>query len=240
MINAIFRNLLIALLLVRITSAQDAEVNTRFRLVSWKHGHPAEVVFLQKGKIQKIDGINPSLRTPFFNYSGPGLMPLYDPGQVSADMEPPPAPIATVRFNPAVKYALVMLVPSAPGKEIPYEAVVFNEDPEKFPFGSFRFQNFSPRDVAADMSGERFVIKPGREGRMIRTPAKAHHLRLALEDNTDKEWRKIYDNFFPNYGGRRTLFIIFETMIDDRPRIQIKSLLESETSWQIAVKPREE
>jgi len=88
--------------------------------------------------------------------------------------------------------------------------VVFEEDPAKFPFGSFRFQNFSPQNVAAEMGGETFVVKPGSGGRLIKN------------------------------RRRRTVFFIFQTTENGTPRIQLRSLIESEAAWNAALDPGRE
>lgn len=232
--------LLLSLLPSAVLTAQENAVNTRFRVIAWKNGDPKEVAYLDGGQPVRITGINHTLRSPFFKYSGTGALPLYDPAQVTADGELP-EPIAVAKLTPSVKRPLILLVPAEePGAKPPFRAVVFEEDPAKFPFGSFMFQNFSPQNVAADMGGETFVVKPGSDGRVIKTPAEAHHLRLALEDRSNEDWRKIYDNFFPNYQNRRTVFFIFQTTENGTPRIQLRSLIESEAAWNAALDPERE
>lgn len=153
---------------------------------------------------------------------------------MTADGELPES-ISVAKLTPSVKRPLILQVPAeGPGAKTPFRAVVFEEYLGKFPFGSFMFQNFSPQNVTAEMGGETFVVKPGSEGPSYKNPAEPHRLRLALEDRSNEDWRKIYDSSFPNYQNRRTVFSIFQTTENGTPSTQLRSLIESEAAWNAA------
>lgn len=216
------------------------EISTKFRIVSWESGKPAEVAYLNAGEPVRVKGINNSMRSPFLEYKGPRTLLLYD---VSAPLEgmdasKAPEPIAKVRFPPGVKYPMVLLLPN-PANNPPFRSVVFDDDPAKFPFGTYFFQNFTKHKVAADMGGERFVVEPEHSQHLVSSDEKALHLRLAVYKEAEKGWKMIFDSFYPNWSERRTLIFIFDTVRNGRPRIETRTLLENQAVWDQAMNPRE-
>ena len=233
------------LLLNAPRSAAQEEIRTKFRIVSWESGQPSEIAYISAGEPVRVDGINNSMRSPFLEYQGPRTMLLYDTsaslqGAGTADGAPEaPKPIAKVRFPKGVKYPLVLLLPN-PEKDPPFRNVVFEDDPAKFPFGTYFFQNFSKRKVAADMGGERFIVEPDRSQHLISSDAKALHLRLAVSKETEDGWQMVFDSFFPNWEERRTLIFLYDTVRNGRTRMETRTLLENKAVWDAAMKADKE
>lgn len=242
------KSLLGALLSTLLFSAihswgQGDEISTKFRIVSWDSGKPTKIAFISAGKPSQVDGINNTMRSPFIKYKGPRTLRLYDPESAPDGTEKTaptnadaPKPIAIIRFPPAIKYPLVLLIPN-PGKEPPFRNVVFEDDPSKFPFGTYFFQNFSQRKVAAEMGGERFIVEPERSQHLVSSDAKALHLRLAVSEETKKGWKIVFDSFYPNWEERRTLIFLYDTERNGRLRMETRTLLENKAVWDQELHP---
>lgn len=151
-------------------------------------------------------------------------------GAETATLPNAPEPIAKIRFPRGVKYPLILLLPD-PGNTPPYRHVVFEDDPAKFPFGTYFFQNFSKHKVAAEMSGERFIVEPENSQHLVSSDKDALHLRLAVSEESKDGWRMIFDSFYPNWKERRTVIFIYDAVRNGRNRMETRTLLESKASW---------
>lgn len=231
----------LAIFLTALAVAQEEnEISTKFRIVSWESGNPTDVAYFNAGEAVRVNGINNSMRSVFLDYKGPRNLLLYD---VSASLDATetskaPEPIAKIRFPPGVKYPLVILLPN-PEKVPPFLSVIFDDDPSKFPFGTYFFQNFTTHKVAADMGGERFIVEPERSQHLVSSDEKALHLRLAVSEETEKGWKMVFDSFYPNWGERRTMIFIYDTVRNGRSRVETRTLIENEAVWEEAMSPSE-
>ena len=216
-------------------AGQGDGISTKFRLIAWESGTPSELAYLSGGEPVKVAGINNTLRSPFLEYKGPGTIQFYDPSALPSgtDGQEAPVPLASVGIPPGTKYPLIFLMPN-PGGEPAYRHVVFDDNPSKFPFGTYLFQNLSKHKVAAEMSGERFVVEPNRSQYLVSSEKNALHLRLAVSEETEKGWKLVYDSFFPNWKERRTLVFVYETVKNGRSRIEVRTLIENEAVWKAA------
>lgn len=219
--------------------AQESEISAKFRIVSWEPDKPSEIGYISSGQPVKVEGVNNSLRSAFLDYKGPPTLLLYDISSMpsdgnSAKLPDAPQPIAKIRFPKGVRHPLVLLLPD-PGNTPPYRHVVFEDDPAKFPFGTYFFQNFSKHKVAAEMSGERFIVEPENSQHLVSSDKEALHLRLAVSEESKDGWRMIFDSFYPNWKERRTVIFIYDTMRNGRSRIETRTLLESKAAWDEAI-----
>ena len=135
-----------------------------------------------------------------------------------------------------MRYPLLVIVPNPDGPA-PYRALVLEDDPAKFPFGTYFFQNFSKRKVAAEMGDDRFVLEPAAT-HLVTSDQKALHLRLAVSEESEDGWRIIYDNFYPNWIERRSVIFTIDTMREGKLHLELRTLLENKAVWDSAVNPK--
>jgi|GEM_PF-5613936 len=231
--------LLLSMLGISRGVSQEDQISTSFRIVSWAPEKPSQFGYISAGEPVKVEGVNNSLRSVFLDYKGPSTLLLYDVSAMPDTSKPAgspgaPAPIARIFFPPGIKHPLVLLLP-VDGNPSLYRTVVFEDDPAKFPFGTYFFQNFSAHKVAADISGERFIVDPEKSQHLVSSDKKALHLQLAVFEDTNEGWRKIADSFYPNWKERRTVIFIYDSMRDGHSRMETRTLLESQAAWEYAI-----
>jgi hypothetical protein len=252
----LIRSLLTTLSLALAVTSLDAQTPTpaaepeptitvKFRVITWQAGQPAAFNYSTNGISVIVEKLHNSLRSPFYDYTGPATLLLYPPVKTtsaatkaasSATPPPPVPPIAAITIPTNVRYPLLVLVPTPSGPFL-YRALVFDDDPASFPFGAYLFQNFSNRKVATDMSGNRFVLDPAGT-HLVTSEQKALHLRMAVSEETaDGGWRIIYDNFYPNWIERRTVIFLVDTIREGKVHLELRTLLENQAVWNAANPP---
>lgn len=251
------RPLLIPLALVLAVSSLHAQtpaapasaeptITVKFRVITWQAEQPAAFSYSTNGKSIAVQDLTTSLRSPFYDYTGPATLLLYPPvtastaatqAASSGTLPPPVPPIAAITLPTTVRFPLLVLIPT-PSGPFSYRALVFDDDPAIFPFGAYLFQNFSGRKVAAEMSGNRFLLDPAGT-HLVTSDQKALHLRMAVSEETaGGGWRIIYDNFYPNWIERRTVIFLVDTMREGKVHLELRTLLENQAVWDFAQKPK--
>lgn len=206
-------------------------ITTRFRVISWVPGQPEGFSYLSQGKQAVVKELSSSLRSSMLDYTGPATLSIY---ARDARLEKPrsgdalPEPLARVVLPPNIKYPLVVLAPN-PAGPLPLRALVFEDDPEAFPFGSYLFINSSGQRVAASMGKNRFIIEPGQKN-LVHNDERAYRLQLAVPKG-DAGWRKVYDNFFPNWDTGRTMVFMIDTPTENGSRVSLRTLIENKAVW---------
>jgi hypothetical protein len=228
------------------TPKTEETITTRFRVMVWNENQPASFTYKNAEKSIKVDGLSPSGRSKFFDYSGPLTMMLYpqvtapkataNTAAASPQPELTPSAIASVVFPAGIKYPLVLLVPNKAGP-YPYRGIVFDEDPTVFPFKSYLFVSFSATRVATSIGGDQFVLDP-LQTHLLTSERKNLNLRMAISLENGSDWRIIKDDFYPNWPGFRTIFFLVDTVKEGRAHIEIRCLYEAQAGWEEALKPK--
>ena len=225
------------------SSAPEPTITVKFRVITWQAEQPAEFSYSNDSKSIAVKNLTTSLRSPFYDYTGPATLLIYPPvptttsaaTKAASSATAPAPPLASITIPTNIKYPLLVLVPT-PAGPLPYRAIIFDDDPAIFPFGAYLFQNFSSRKVAAEMSGNRFVLDPDAT-HLVTSDQKALQLRMAVsEAPADGSWRMIYDNFYPNWIERRTVIFLVDTVREGKVHLELRTLLENQAVWDAAQK----
>ncbi len=221
--------------------AGEPFVTKRFRVVSWVPGQPEGFSYLTEGKQVIVKDLSSSLRSAMFDYTGPATLSIYPResqllGTRGAPPPPMPEPLAKISLPADIQAPLIVLAPN-PGGPQPFRALVLEDDPGKFPFGSYLLVNFSQKRVAASMGKHRFIIEPGQRN-LVQNDERAFHLKMAVPRDQEEGWRMIYDTFFPNWDNVRTLVFMVDAPAGDASRVSLRTLLENKAVWDRDTAPR--
>ncbi len=233
---------LVALLLVTLSVFAQDEVSFRFRIASWLPDQPAGFTYIHKGKPVQVEGLSHTVRSDMYDYYGPALFNLYpliseiQTGNSSGEL---PKPIASIRIPTGMRYPFLILIPNQEGKEPPYRIMVLDDDPSGFPYPSYNIVNFSSKPVAIAIGDKQFELDPGKR-RLITSEQKTLNLRLAIPRNEEKDWKVVYDNFYPNWPEERTLMFVVDITKNGQSRTEPRVFLENKIIWQKALTPNKE
>ena len=64
-------------------SAAEQTVSVKFRVITWQAGQPAAFSYTNNGKPIEIKDLTTTLRSPFYDYTGPATLLLYPPGKAA-------------------------------------------------------------------------------------------------------------------------------------------------------------
>lgn len=131
----------------------------------------------------------------------------------AAAVDPPPAPLATIRLPEQGADFRIILVPAATGS---YKPVVIRGDDPKFSHGDFFFINLSTHAMLGVLGSTRIDLKPGSQEIIRPSGVKsdsffevkfAHYEQQKLLPLTDSCWPVVKDNrsyiiFYNGKGGR--------------------------------------
>lgn len=214
------------------TTETEPTVNIRFRVVTWEANKPGAFTYYNGPSAIEAKGLYPSLRSGFYDYSGPATLVLYTQatpvsGNVTAQSQA--KPLASVTIPQGIRYPLLLIAPN-PDPGLPYRVLVLADDPEQFPFGSYIFFNMTPDRMAASMGKTQFVIESGRQ-QLISTDEKAYHIRLGRPKPSAAGWDIVYDDFFPNWKSRRTVVFMIQLPGDGTPKLGLRTLSENQKVW---------
>lgn len=211
-----------------LAGANAAEVSLRFRASNWETGNPDGFSYVHKGKLVQVDSLQPSLRSDSFEYTGPSTMILYP---LNATVDPPSKPIAKVKIPSGVKFPFLILVPNPDSEAtLPYRALIFDDDPKKFPFPSYQIFSLSKKPVAVAVNDLKFTLDPGKK-RLVTSDDKTLNLQMAVPVEEGEGWRVIYDNYFPNWKTERTLVFLLDEEVNGRNAIKTRVYLENVGMW---------
>lgn len=148
-------------------------------------------------------------------YSGPATFTLSqvtrtDEGEVSRQ-----APTTQITIPIDLKRVLVILIPSStqPGN-LPYRAIVINDDYVAFPLQSLRFLNFTPHKLAGQLGENKFEIMARGEAvsKPLTTqgPKNLVPFRMVRYIEASQTWRPVRSTVFSMAENMRILVIILD------------------------------
>jgi hypothetical protein len=223
-------------------TAPEPTISVKFRVIVWQSGQPAAFNYSSGVKSILVKDLNTALRSGFYDYVGPATLVLYPPvPKASTTAKPttpdtPILPLARITIPTAIKYPLIVLVPN-PAGPLPYRGIVFDDDPENFPFGTYLFQNYSSRKIAAEMSGNRFLLESAAS-HLVTNAEESLHLRMAVSVEIHSKWKMIYDDYYPNWSSNRTVIFLVDELREGRVHVGIRTLLENQAVWDAAQKKK--
>ncbi|MEX2382480.1 MAG: hypothetical protein WD490_08855 [Opitutales bacterium] len=215
------------------------EVQCVFRVVTWKNADPEALFYVQEGQPIKIEGLQASRRSDMHRYQGGSSFMLYDPASLNVPVAegktpPPPRPLAEVSLPKDIQHALLILFPAGEDDPLPYRVLVMNDDPDSFPFPSYKLVNFSRQRAAVILGKQRIVLEPGQQ-KLTTSDEKTVNLLLAIPGRDGREWSLVYDNFFPNWAEERSLVFIVEDTRNGKSRVIPRVILENRRAWELAI-----
>ena len=208
--------------------AQGNGVSIRFRAAAWTEGEPAGFSYLHKGKLQRVENLQSSVRSEMLDYSGPATLSLYP---LDAPADTPPEPLATVKLPPGIKTPLLILAPNPDPQGTPYRALVVEDNPASFPFPSYNFISLCKTPVAIALNKQNFTLQPGKR-QLATSEDKTLNLRIAVPRKKTDGWRVVSDNFYPNWPQERTLVFLLDVTKNGSTRIEPRILLENKSVWE--------
>ncbi len=94
-----------------------------------------------------------------------GTLVLYD--KLDVDPKDPAASIAaSVKLPPGLKRAMILVVPSSPGKTPAYRMLVIDDSAEAFPKGESRVVPLLGEEIAIQAGEHKLLVQPGKIGRV--------------------------------------------------------------------------
>ena len=150
------RNILIYLLLIVPLSAQEEARSWSIRAAALDFIAGHEILWLRTGAGKeplKIP-LNSRIFSLPITFKGPAAISFYG-SAMDASAEQAPAPLAST----VLKNDATLIVFSARSDQGKYDSYTINDG--DFPFGSFRFVNFSKAIVRAELSSKSILLKPG-------------------------------------------------------------------------------
>ncbi|HEY9248428.1 MAG TPA: hypothetical protein VIO38_04825 [Rariglobus sp.] len=183
-------------------------VSVSFTVVGWGE-ETRDVAYYQNGKPTKL--LIPEVgRSKPYTYAGPQTMSLVrmpaaspDAATATAKDAPPPVPLATVTFDPAVKRNTVLLLKT--GSRV--EAFLFSDDEAGFPFGQAMLVNLTPTRLAIRCNAKDIVTLAPRERRLA--PGGRAELELDAEVAQERagQWKRVGRSFLPILPDDQTLVL---------------------------------
>ncbi len=140
--------------------------------ILWEEVRPTLWVLSDHHLIPILDA-SPYRRSQRIDYQGPGELRLFA-GPAIREMggeNPLPVkwteeligytPLGSVRLKTELKQALVLLIPGGnPLDRV--QGTAFEDHPQDFPYGSFKFFNVTSRELIGSLEGQTFKLNPGR------------------------------------------------------------------------------
>lgn len=149
-----FRRLFLALLLSPILASAAPPL----RVLPWDQTIAARKFALVSGEsVVEIKDLHPSKRSPFYKVKGSGPVFVRALDKQSADGKP-----AQHAFTIAdtIKHPLLVLLPDAKDPT-GVRAVVFDDNPAGFKWGSYRFLNALPKELEVQLEKKTVRVPPG-------------------------------------------------------------------------------
>jgi hypothetical protein len=216
------------LLLTHVATAQeDAQKGKHFRIACWSEwaGDDIFIRVPKKGEEEAKDGM---LKIEILDMSYSAPYP-YLPGKPlqffkkTADAKEPYAPVMDVVIPDSNKDPLVMLIL---GRD-KISKVVYDLDPGKFPFGSYKVVNFTNEDLAAEVAGKRFKLKP-RGSELVNPSSKEEKaIQFKVAANLTEKPKVVYSSMMMNLPKKRMLMFFFPVTDEaGRGTIKCRSLVD--------------
>ena len=131
--------------------------------------------------------------------------------------------LADVKIPTSIKEPLLILVPTRSDDEMRYKALVIERNVGDFPFGSYKFINFSTRKIRG-MIGKTFMEVAPKKMTNFDPLKKNKEDRLKVQFQYQKTggWQTFGAATWANRGDRRTL--LFAYLAPDTGRMKIRGI----------------
>ncbi len=186
---------------------------------------------------QRTDVYSPA-RSPAILYKGPSKLEIFD---TEIPVGPPfdgdgkrigPAPSATLQLPADRKKLLVLVisVPSAEGQTTrSYRLLPFDDSLDTFPWGAYRFMNFTERTLIVSGGNDRnaITIPPNQAVPAMKFQGKEQHLQWKYTDKAAQQL--VYAAKLKHRPSYRTLVIITDPD-PNTPAISVRHIRERDTS----------
>ena len=149
-----FRRLFLALLLSPVLSSAAPAL----RILPWDQAIAARKLALVSGEsVVEIKDLHPSKRSPFFKVKGAGPVFVRALDKQGADGKPAQH---ACTIAGTIKHPLLVLLPD-PKDPTGIRAVVFDDNPAGFKWGSYRFLNATPKELEVQLEKKSVRVPPG-------------------------------------------------------------------------------
>ena len=144
--------------------AEGADGHVSFRTLS-AQGELQDIFYSSSKKSLPIT-VNPDVRSPYYDYTGPLAGLAFFRLVAGPDGKPVPQPVGQVDLTALGKRPLLLFMPN-PGKPGTYLVRGFSDTSADVPPGGYRFINLTVRQIGIVLGDKKVVIPPDGDAIMV-------------------------------------------------------------------------
>lgn len=209
-----------AVVLLGLTFSLDAqESKTRavnLRLLSFTGDPTLKDVFVQDPAAAPATASVPAKVQSYLNREGPALNLFGNSVAFTLKAERDSLTrkgelVAKVDLPAAIRSAILVFLPAAPGGETSHRIFVIDDSAKAFPAGSFHVTNLSAIPVKITLEKQPYDFKPGATVVIEKPPmAENQHAHMQAFAFTGGEWRAIGTGLWPSPGDARGVQLLYQ------------------------------
>lgn len=204
------------------SSLRDGYVDTKFRTLAWKPINGSEIFYESDGQLFDLSDMSAVRRSEGYSYVGPRQLTFFSKNQDENGMEVRQT-IGQIQLDQSMKLPLLIFLEKPEGG---YFIAAIEDHPSSFPFGSYRFFNFTSKKLGVKLGDEKEVLEPRLSTTIDLSKAERPHIGIRIVEFDGGQSKRVFSSGFPHNQRNRRLVFITEVPRGDRKVVQIKSLPE--------------
>lgn len=202
----------------------EQNIQTTFSCVSWDKPIKGTVYVSSDGEMIPLR-VHNMRRSKLIDYHGPNPIVFYQKGQGEEGREAY-HPIAQVQLDANIKQALLFFV----GKEDNYKIMTLEDSFDAYPTGSYRFYNFTERDLLARLGDFTLQLPPKETAYLERPFPDSVEYPVAFVVRDSDGIRPLYTNMWTHIGRFRYLIFVSNSDSRDTGSMSFRILSDYDTS----------
>ena len=193
-------------------------INTEFNCISMDSSIRSDkLYYIQDEKPESIR-VNNLFRSPVYKYKGVKTISFYRQGPNGTHEL-----AATAAINPRLKKTCLLFVSVASNTGAKkYKIIVFDDNTNDYPAGSYRFYNLTPEPIAVKFGDTTFKISPKKTKTHIRKTTDALTIPIRIVMMEGDKLKPLYSNEWPQKKMNRSLVFIRKSGAKESGKIKVK------------------
>ncbi|WOO39723.1 hypothetical protein [Rubellicoccus peritrichatus] len=205
-----------------VMAAAEENIQAAFSCVSWEKPIKGLVYVRSNGEMVPLR-IHNKKRSVEIDYHGSNPIIFYRKNP-SADAEGDYQPIAQVLLRESYEQPLFFFL----GKEGAYSIVTMEDSFESYPTGSYRFYNFTERDLVAKLGDETLSLAPQEAAYLEKPFSSSMEYPVAFVVRDSDGVRPLYTNMWAHAERFRYLILISKSDVRDTGSMSFRILSDYE------------